>query len=125
MWPGDTADVTTLIPVIDRLRDRFSIGRVCVVADRGMISTETIAAPRLFRPSHLPLLWPKRIKALGEIRSQFSHIIDIVPTILEAAGIQAPLVLNRTPQKPLEGVSWSAPSIMQRLRSATRLSISR
>jgi len=44
MWPGDTADVTTLIPVIDRLRDRFSIGRVCVVADRGMISTETIAA---------------------------------------------------------------------------------
>jgi hypothetical protein len=32
MWPGDTADVTTLIPVIDRLRNRFSIGRVCVVA---------------------------------------------------------------------------------------------
>src|SRR5215831_5414178 len=44
MWPGDTADVTTLIPVIDRLRNRFSIGRVCVVADRGMISAETIAA---------------------------------------------------------------------------------
>jgi Transposase DDE domain len=44
MWPGDTADVTTLIPVIDRLRTRFGIGRVCVVADRGMISNETIAA---------------------------------------------------------------------------------
>jgi hypothetical protein len=44
MWPGDTADVTTLIPVIDRLRTRFAIGRVCVVADRGMISNETIAA---------------------------------------------------------------------------------
>jgi Transposase DDE domain len=44
MWPGDTADVTTLIPVIDRLRARFGIGRVCVVADRGMISNETIAA---------------------------------------------------------------------------------
>jgi transposase len=44
MWPGDTADVTTLIPVVDRLRARFSIGRVCVVADRGMISAETIAA---------------------------------------------------------------------------------
>jgi len=39
MWPGNTADVTTLLPVIDRLRRRFSIGRVCVVADRGMIST--------------------------------------------------------------------------------------
>ena len=43
MWPGDTADVTTLIPVIDRLRQRFAIGRVCVVADRGMISAATIA----------------------------------------------------------------------------------
>ena len=44
MWPGNTADVTTLIPVIDRLRRRFAIGRICVVADRGMISTETVAA---------------------------------------------------------------------------------
>ena len=42
MWP-DTADVTTLIPVIDRLRRRFAIARVCVVADRGMISAETLA----------------------------------------------------------------------------------
>jgi len=43
MWPGNTADVTSLIPVIDRLRKRFAIERVCVVADRGMISAETIA----------------------------------------------------------------------------------
>src|ERR1700693_4856518 len=43
MWPGNTADVTTLIPVIDRLRRRFDITRVCVVADRGMISAETLA----------------------------------------------------------------------------------
>jgi hypothetical protein len=42
MWPGNTADVTTLLPVVDRLRQRFSIGRVCVVADRGMISAATI-----------------------------------------------------------------------------------
>jgi DDE family transposase len=44
MWPGNTADVTSLVPVIDRLRRRFAIGRVCIVADRGMISAETIAA---------------------------------------------------------------------------------
>ena len=44
MWPGNTADVGVLIPVIDRLRTRFGIGRVCVVADRGMISAATIAA---------------------------------------------------------------------------------
>src|SRR6516165_3911120 len=43
MCPGTTADVTTLIPVIDRLRRRFAIARVCVVADRGMISAETLA----------------------------------------------------------------------------------
>jgi transposase len=42
MWPGNTADVTTLLAVIDRLRQRFAIGRVCVVADRGMISDKTI-----------------------------------------------------------------------------------
>jgi Transposase DDE domain len=44
LWPGNTADVRVLIPVIDRLRSRFSIGRVCIVADRGMISAPTIAA---------------------------------------------------------------------------------
>jgi hypothetical protein len=44
MWPGNTADVSGLVPVIDRLRSRFAIGRVCVVADRGMISAPTIAA---------------------------------------------------------------------------------
>jgi hypothetical protein len=43
MWPGNTADVTTLLPVVDRLRSRFGVGRVCVVADRGMISAATIA----------------------------------------------------------------------------------
>jgi hypothetical protein len=44
MWPGNTADVTALVPLIDRLRRRFTIGRLCLVADRGMISAETIAA---------------------------------------------------------------------------------
>ena len=44
MWPGNTADVSVLLPVIDRLRARFAIGRVCVVADRGMISQPTIEA---------------------------------------------------------------------------------
>lgn len=44
MWPGNTADVAALVPVIDRLRRRFAIARVCIVADRGMISAETVAA---------------------------------------------------------------------------------
>jgi len=44
MLPGNTADATVLLPVVDRLRERFQIGRVCVVADRGMISAATITA---------------------------------------------------------------------------------
>jgi transposase len=44
LWPGNTADVTTLIPVVDRLQRRFGIRRVCIVADRGLISQETIQA---------------------------------------------------------------------------------
>jgi hypothetical protein len=44
MWPGNTADVSALIPITDRLRTRFAVGRVCVVADRGMICAPTIAA---------------------------------------------------------------------------------
>jgi transposase len=43
MWPGNAADVKSLIPVVDRLRKRFGIGQVCIVADRGMISRETLA----------------------------------------------------------------------------------
>jgi transposase len=42
LWPGNTTDVTTLIPIVDRLWRRFKIRRVCIVADRGMISQETI-----------------------------------------------------------------------------------
>ncbi len=42
MWPGNTTDVKTLIPVIDRIRERFGINRVCIVANRGMISVGTI-----------------------------------------------------------------------------------
>jgi Transposase DDE domain len=44
LWPGNTADVTTLLPVVDRLRERFGVSRGCLVADRGMISAPTIAA---------------------------------------------------------------------------------
>jgi arylsulfatase A-like enzyme len=49
--------------------------------------------------------WPKGIKAKGEIRSQFHHVIDIAPTILEAAGLPAPTVVNSVQQAPLEGFS--------------------
>jgi len=44
LWPGNTTDVTTLVPVVDRLRSRFGIDELCIVGDRGMISAENLAA---------------------------------------------------------------------------------
>jgi arylsulfatase A-like enzyme len=49
--------------------------------------------------------WPKGIKAKGGIRTQFGHVIDVAPTILEAAGLPEPKVVNGTPQIPIQGTS--------------------
>jgi arylsulfatase A-like enzyme len=51
------------------------------------------------------IAWPKVIKDTGGIRHQFHHFIDIVPTILEAVGLPAPVMVNGVAQKPIEGVS--------------------
>lgn len=51
--------------------------------------------------------WPKRIKAKGEIRAHYHHLIDIAPTVLEAAGLPQPKLVNGTPQAPIEGVSMA------------------
>jgi arylsulfatase A-like enzyme len=49
--------------------------------------------------------WPKGISATGEVRQQFHHVIDVAPTILEAAGIPEPTTVDGITQKPIEGVS--------------------
>jgi arylsulfatase A-like enzyme len=51
--------------------------------------------------------WPKGIKAKGEIRSQFCHVIDVAPTVLEAAGIPEPMIVNSVQQAPMEGISMA------------------
>jgi arylsulfatase len=51
--------------------------------------------------------WPARIKDKGGLRSQFTHTIDLVPTIYEVCGITAPTDLNGVPQKPIEGISFA------------------
>ncbi len=55
----------------------------------------------------LAISWPGHIKDVGAIRSQFHHVIDIVPTILEATGIKAPETVNGITQRPIEGVSMA------------------
>jgi arylsulfatase A-like enzyme len=55
----------------------------------------------------LAISWPSHIKDVGAIRHQFHHVIDIVPTILEASGIKAPKMVNGIKQKPIEGVSMA------------------
>lgn len=49
--------------------------------------------------------WPRGFEGRGEVRSQFHHVIDVAPTVLEAAGLPAPLFVNGVQQKPMEGVS--------------------
>jgi len=55
----------------------------------------------------MAISWPGHITDVGGIRTQFHHIIDIVPTILEATGIQAPIMVDGVAQKPIEGVSMA------------------
>jgi arylsulfatase len=51
--------------------------------------------------------WPKGIRAKGEIRSQWHHVIDILPTILDIVGLPEPVMVNGVPQRPIEGISMA------------------
>jgi len=69
LWPGNVADAKTLIPIVDRLQQRFAIGSVCIVADRGMISKQTIG--QLQAPARqVRFLLGARLRAVKEIRTQ-------------------------------------------------------
>ena len=67
MWPGNTTDVKTLVPVIKRLRDRFAIHQVCVVSDRGMISTETMT---YLEEEHIPYILGARMRSIKEVKEE-------------------------------------------------------
>ena len=55
----------------------------------------------------MAISWPGHMKDIGGVRTQFHHMIDIVPTILEVTGVQAPEMVNGFKQKPIEGVSMA------------------
>jgi len=55
----------------------------------------------------MAIQWPKGIKAKGQLRTQFHHVIDVAPTILEAAGLPEPKLVNGVEQRPIDGVSMA------------------
>jgi hypothetical protein len=89
MWPGNTADVTSLVPVVDRLRSRFSIGRVCIVADRGMISADTVEE---LEKREWPYILGARMRAVKEVKQE----------VLSRAGRYQLVSASRSPLKVKE-----------------------
>ena len=82
MMPGNTADVSVLVPVIDRLRHRFGITRACVVADRGMISEATIAA---LDERGLEYVLGVRERTDGRVRTVLDDVRPFTPLLIERA----------------------------------------
>jgi len=82
MWPGNTTDVKTLVPVVKRIRDRFNVSKFCVVADRGMISNETIQ--EFEKPENkIPYIIGTRMRNVTEIKrdvlSRAENYEEVVP----------------------------------------------
>jgi len=78
-----------------------------VAGDTPFAWTKQIASSYGGTRNGMAVHWPKGIKAKGELRSQWHHVIDIAPTILEAAGLPEPKSVNGTAQTPIEGVSMA------------------
>ncbi|MBT9538986.1 arylsulfatase [Thiobacillus sp.] len=93
-----------------------------VAMDTPFAWTKQVAADFGGTRNGLVVHWPKGIKAKNEQRTQFSHVIDVAPTILQAAGLPEPRVVNGTPQIPMEGTSmvYSFDDAKARERHATQ-----
>jgi arylsulfatase len=76
-----------------------------VAGDTPFTWTKQVASNYGGTRNPLVVHWPKRIKARGGLRSQFHHVIDVAPTVLAAAGLPEPKVVNGVRQRPIEGVS--------------------
>jgi arylsulfatase len=98
-----------LLSVIDQLGGPLTYNHYPVgwahAMDAPMQWTKQVASHFGGTRNGLVISWPARIKDKGGLRTQFCHVIDIVPTIYEGAGITPPTMLDGVQQKPLEGVS--------------------
>jgi transposase len=78
IWPGNTADVTTLVPIANKLKERFSITNVCIVADRGMISQNTIDTLNKIGWSYIFGVKMRNYKEINDVLADKSDFIEIV-----------------------------------------------
>jgi arylsulfatase len=106
---GVTESIPYLLSVMDQLGgpttyNHYPVGWAHAM-DTPMQWTKQVASHFGGTRNGLAIAWPARIKTGGGIRSQFAHVIDIVPTIYEAVGIAPPTVMDGVEQKPLEGTS--------------------
>jgi len=106
---GVTESLPYLLSMIDELGgpktyNHYPVGWAHAM-DSPMQWTKQVASHFGGTRNGMVISWPARSMDKGGIRSQFSHVTDIVPTIYEAIGIKPPSVMNGTKQKPLEGTS--------------------
>jgi arylsulfatase len=76
-----------------------------VALDTPFTWTKQVASDHGGTKVGMAVYWPRGIKSKGELRTQFTHVIDVAPTILEAAGLPEPKVVNGVEQRPMDGVS--------------------
>ena len=106
---GIVSDVSSQLPHIDEWGGpntfpHFAIGWA-LAGNTPVQWTKQVASH--FGGTRNPMVvhWPDRIRARGELRSQFHHVIDVAPTVLEAVGLPEPTMVNGTKQRPMDGVS--------------------
>jgi arylsulfatase len=106
---GVAEKVEDLIPLIDKWGGPETFPHMAagwaVAFDAPFSWTKQVASDFGGTRNGVVVHWPKGIKEKGGLRTQFSHCIDIAPTILEAAGLPEPKIVNGTPQIPIEGTS--------------------
>ncbi|MBL8661052.1 MAG: arylsulfatase [Rhodospirillales bacterium] len=106
---GVTESLPFLLSMIDELGGPLAYNHYPVgwahAMDAPMQWTKQVASHFGGTRNGLVISWPARIKDDGGLRSQFAHVIDIVPTIYEAAGISPPTMMDGVEQKPLDGTS--------------------
>jgi len=91
IWPGNTADVNTLLPVANRLRKRFGVEKMCIVADRGMISQSTVEAMEAKGLNYILGVRMRRVNYVKrEILSRAGRYQEVVPE-LKLSKAPAPL----------------------------------